>query len=783
MQRQLERAARAARGAHARRPARAPARGVRRLRRPGARQLRRRRSRRDAQARPTHGLAELDEYIAFGASPRGPISLVAGGARARAHPRPRLRRRPRTCSALAKDALRHRLVLSLPGARGGGERRHDPRHACSPPCPCRRSTCRGRARRERRRSSARRTPERPGPGPMPAAAAARARRSRSARRAGGHARRRLPLVACSATAPSSRRSGRTSPATTSGRSTGTSPRARASRTCACSIAERVLVTWLVLDTSPSMQFGTADRRKADVAEGVAIAVGHVATRRGNRLGVVTFGDAQPDDAAAAPGAARADRAARARCATSRSRRRSARRRSARRCARTGALARQRSLVVVVSDFRGPLDWRRPLLELAAGTTWSPSRSATRASRSCRTPASSGSSTPRPAGSCASTRAAASCASASPRPPPRSAAASRACSRALGVPPRRALDLGRLAARRSRSSSERAPRELRLAALRCSRSSRVPVLVGAVRAARAAPRPRRRRASRRRRCCRTSSTARPGARRHLPLALLLVALAAMIVGVARPHATVSVPREEATVVLAIDVSRSMTRDGRAARRGSRGRADRRGRVPRRRCRRSSASASSRFAHARARRAAADRPTASSSHDALDVARTGEGTAIGDAVALAVRARPAAAHADGTIPPTSVLLISDGARDGGRTRAARRGAPGAGAARPRLHRARRHAERRRHAQAHRRLPGADPRAAEPADAAADRAARAAAQFFRAAHDARARARCTSSSRSRLGHKTQSREITDLFAGGAAVLLLAGGALSALWFRRVP
>ncbi len=55
------------------------------------------------------------------------------------------------------------------------------------------------------------------------------------------------------------------------------------------LAERVLVTWLVLDTSVSMQFGTADRRKADVAEGVAVAIGHLATRRGNRLGVVTFG--------------------------------------------------------------------------------------------------------------------------------------------------------------------------------------------------------------------------------------------------------------------------------------------------------------------------------------------------------------------------------------------------------------------------------------------------------------------------------------------------------------
>ncbi len=49
---------------------------------------------------------------------------------------------------------------------------------------------------------------------------------------------------------------------------------------------------------------------------------------------------------------------------------------------------------------------------------------------------------------------------------------------------------------------------------------------------------------------------PGKRRYLPLAILLVALAAMIVGVARPHAVVSVPREEATVVLTLDVSRSM-----------------------------------------------------------------------------------------------------------------------------------------------------------------------------------------------------------------------------------
>ena len=59
------------------------------------------------------------------------------------------------------------------------------------------------------------------------------------------------------------------------------------------VGERALTAWLMLDVSPSMTFGTTLRRKADVAEGVALAVGHVATRRGNRLGVVAFGGPEP----------------------------------------------------------------------------------------------------------------------------------------------------------------------------------------------------------------------------------------------------------------------------------------------------------------------------------------------------------------------------------------------------------------------------------------------------------------------------------------------------------
>jgi Ca-activated chloride channel family protein len=49
---------------------------------------------------------------------------------------------------------------------------------------------------------------------------------------------------------------------------------------------------------------------------------------------------------------------------------------------------------------------------------------------------------------------------------------------------------------------------------------------------------------------------PGWRRHVPVALLLVGLTAMLVGAARPQAFVSVKRENATVVLAVDTSRSM-----------------------------------------------------------------------------------------------------------------------------------------------------------------------------------------------------------------------------------
>jgi MoxR-like ATPase len=58
-----------------------------------------------------HGLDEVADYVAYGASPRGPISLVSAG-RALAVIRGRDYVVPGDLEALVRDAFRHRLVLS-----------------------------------------------------------------------------------------------------------------------------------------------------------------------------------------------------------------------------------------------------------------------------------------------------------------------------------------------------------------------------------------------------------------------------------------------------------------------------------------------------------------------------------------------------------------------------------------------------------------------------------------------------------------------------------------------
>jgi Ca-activated chloride channel family protein len=271
---------------------------------------------------------------------------------------------------------------------------------------------------------------------------------------------------------------------------------------------------------------------------------------------------------------------------------------------------------------------------------------------------------------------------------------------------------------------------------------------------------------------------PGRLRHVPLILLLLGLTAVVVGAARPHATVDVKREEATVVLAVDVSRSMkATDVEPTRLDA-----------------------ARFAAKDFLRDVPEKfrvgvvsfatravvgvtPTSDRAlvEDALDNLSPGERTAIGDAVVLAAQLGRRQKAEDGTAPPRSVLLISDGARHGGAL------APQAAAQRA----------KRLGVPIYTVLLGTPSGIVEETltggfrqqirvppnpDTLREIARLSGGEFFTAT-DAEGLRRVHEDLGSRLGTRKESREVGDYFAGGAAAFLLAGGALSALWFRRVP
>ena len=271
---------------------------------------------------------------------------------------------------------------------------------------------------------------------------------------------------------------------------------------------------------------------------------------------------------------------------------------------------------------------------------------------------------------------------------------------------------------------------------------------------------------------------PGKLRYLPLAILLVALAAMVVGVARPHAVVSVKREEATVVLAIDVSRSMKADDveptrlDAARDAAKAFVDE---VPKK-FRVGVVSFAS-----RANSALPPTEDRTLVEAALDSLKPGEGTAIGDAVALSAQLGKDQLTEDGARPPKAVLLISDGAPDGGTT-PPREAAEKAKELSVPIYTVVVGTEQ---GVVEEELPGGlRQRIQVPPDPDVLRlvAEVSGGEFFTAVDDEGLK-QVYEELGSRLGHRDKSREVTDVFAGGSAALLLAGGLLSALLFRRVP
>jgi uncharacterized protein (DUF58 family) len=135
------------------------------------------------------------------------------------------------------------------------------------------------------------------------------------------------------------------------------------------VPERVLTTWLVLDLSPSMAFGTAQRLKSDVAEGVALVMARLGARRGGRIALVTCG--APVSRTIPPRGGRGSlapihRALKEGVAADGHDDPHA---LANALVKTGRIARQPGFVVVISDFRGggrdAYSWTRPLGALRA----------------------------------------------------------------------------------------------------------------------------------------------------------------------------------------------------------------------------------------------------------------------------------------------------------------------------------------------------------------------------------------------------------------------------------
>ena len=271
---------------------------------------------------------------------------------------------------------------------------------------------------------------------------------------------------------------------------------------------------------------------------------------------------------------------------------------------------------------------------------------------------------------------------------------------------------------------------------------------------------------------------PGRLRYLPVVLLLCALAAMIVGVARPHATVSVPREEATIVLAIDVSRSMqAKDVEPTRLDA----------ARTAAKAFLAEVPEKFrvgvVSFATRAAVGVAPTEDRAlvEDALDTLIPGEGTAIGDAVALSVQVGRPQVETDEPPPPRAILLVSDGARDGGRVEPVE-------AART---------AKERGVPVYSVLVGTPNGVIEetltgglrriirvpPSPQTLEQLAKDTGGAFFAAADPEQLSRVYEDLGSRLGTRDESREITDVFAALAAALFLVAGTISALLFRRVP
>jgi uncharacterized protein (DUF58 family) len=128
------------------------------------------------------------------------------------------------------------------------------------------------------------------------------------------------------------------------------------------VADRELETWLAVDLSPSLDFGTARSEKRELVLAAVTTVVQLTVRGGNRVGAVVTTGEQTYRIPARAGIAHARHLVKRIAETPRAA-------SGQRSELATALEqlrrppRRRGLVAVVSDFIGPSDWERPLRSL------------------------------------------------------------------------------------------------------------------------------------------------------------------------------------------------------------------------------------------------------------------------------------------------------------------------------------------------------------------------------------------------------------------------------------
>ena len=285
---------------------------------------------------------------------------------------------------------------------------------------------------------------------------------------------------------------------------------------------------------------------------------------------------------------------------------------------------------------------------------------------------------------------------------------------------------------------------------------------------------------------------PGWRRHVPAALYLLALSALLLSLARPQATIPVPREQATVLLVMDVSGSMNatdvRPSRlvAAKEAAKSFLDQ---LPRS------------FQVGLVSFAGSAQVLVPPGNDraavraAVDSLRADGGTAMGDAIERALEVGrpaggdPAGAPAAGGSPsptpvppadedpaPSVILLLSDGANSAGRTEPLQAAADAQQAGVP-VYTIALGTPTGTLNSGGRRV------SVPPDEATLQRIAEVTGgRFFSAPSEQDLRA-VYQDIGSRIGFVEEEREVTALFAAAALALLVSGGGLATWCFNRFP